>query len=212
MAHSRRTLEQIVARTWEFCLLPAVAIKELVSPPDATADTELPYPSAPAPEFAIESESALLDRLWLTAYACRKSRWPMSLALIEIDEFPKLILTHGPRQAARLARLVHDLCGRRDAAQTSFVPLRQYRFALALADCNHRTARRLCQRLVHDASLLVPADVSTSGAQLSLSIGLSSVPSAAEHFSPQALFKSASLCLWGAQLAGGGTIKSTAPS
>ncbi len=207
MARSGHTIDRFVARARQLYGLPTAAVKAMVSQCDETVVESL-LPSPATTSTTIDTESALFECLALTAYACWRSRWPLSLALIEIDAFPKLILAHGARPAARLARLVHDRCACCAAPQASFTPLRQYRFALTLADCNQRRAGRLCHELVSDVRDLVPADSPESATRISISVGLSTVTIPTQNLVPHALFKSSSLCLWAAQLAGGNTFKS----
>lgn len=175
------------------------------APSSPPAPMVAPTPEPAAAAANLEGEPGLLNRLSLILYACQQSRWPLSLVLVEIDRFPQLVLNQGPQQAARWARQVHEACHQLDIAQGSCVQLRQYRFAVALPQCNRQRAAKLCNHLLQEMRQLSLTD---GGVSPTVSIGLASIDSPAKNFLPVTLVESATRCLSAAQLAGGNTLKS----
>lgn len=182
----------------------------MASGPHASPANEVLWrPSQSTPNAVkVEAEPGLLNHLAMLVYACRQSRWALSLALVEIDHFPELVIKHGPRQANRMARLVHDACRRLDVRQVGCLSLRHDSFGVTLPNCDRHQAAKICDALVQEVRHLAPLEIAESGVPLTVSVGLASVEILPKNFAPKELVDSATRCLSAARLSGGNTLKS----
>jgi hypothetical protein len=153
-------------------------------------------------------DTASLPGLVGTAISrCRQARCPISLALIEIDNYDHWLLQLGPSGAAELVHWLQlgltDWTGHRaPATQVS-----DSSYALIWEDCSRSDAVRGMRQALADAKVWWESRSPGRG-ELTLSAGLATLEFPPRNFPTKQLIDAAYRCLSGAQLSGGDTLKS----
>jgi GGDEF domain-containing protein len=178
-------------------LLASSARTTSAHPPNAT-----PTPHSPAAEIGFTGQvAAAIQR-------ARQARVPVSLAMLAVDHHSELLLHLGPGGVADLLHwLQRDLSewlGERTSAQ----PIGQATFGIVLEQCSRSDAVAAArQALAAMKTWSLPGGLDLDLAP-SLSAGIASLTLPPKNFEAQALVDGARRCLAGAQLSGGGTVKS----
>jgi HD-like signal output (HDOD) protein/GGDEF domain-containing protein len=129
------------------------------SPPSKVApaaDVPGPQPwAAPAAErrraagsAAVEADPGLLGRLAVGVAACRQSRCPLSLLLVQLDHPEELLVERGVEGLGKLRQLLENLCRRIDHPCASCLAHGEVGFALVLPNCERRLAVQLANQLI----------------------------------------------------------------
>jgi HD-like signal output (HDOD) protein len=138
---------------------------------------------------------------------CRAARCPVTLALVEIDEYSNLLLQLGPTPTSELVHWLRlglaDWTGQR--VPVSLVG--DACFALLWEDCSRSDAVRAMRQALVDAKHWWELR-STTRCELTLSAGLATLEFPPRNFPARQLIDAARRCLSGAQLSGGDTLKS----
>ncbi|HEY2883189.1 MAG TPA: HDOD domain-containing protein [Pirellulales bacterium] len=150
----------------------------------------------------------LLQSVAKSVVSCRQNRSPLSLILLEIDQYDKMLAKQELQKAQRISQLVGLVCGRQQHAQGSSIPVRDGCFAVLLPDCDRRQAVDHGQELLREVRRIGQPNSETAENRFSVSIGIATLPMTPKNFQPQTLIDSAARCLHAAQRSSGNTLKS----
>ncbi|HZZ29591.1 MAG TPA: HDOD domain-containing protein [Pirellulales bacterium] len=139
---------------------------------------------------------------------CRRTRQPLSLVLVEIDQFEELSAKWGGHECLRLAKLVSLTCSCVEHAHNVQLQTNECRFALVLPNCDRPGAGEIGHQILSGIRRLSQRHRDVAEAKLKISVGVTTVAMLAKNFLPAMLLDSADRCLHAAQLSGGNTLKS----
>jgi HD-like signal output (HDOD) protein len=154
------------------------------------------------------TDPGLAGRVAAAINRCRLARGPLSLALVEVDQLPELLLHLGP---TGIADMVHWL--RRDVAawagqRSHAFQLGEATLAMVWENCSRSDAAETVRQVQRNLKTWrIPGSTSPDLA-ISLSVGLATLALPPKNFPPDQLIEAAQRCLSGARLSGGGTTKS----
>jgi HD-like signal output (HDOD) protein/GGDEF domain-containing protein len=177
---------------------------------DALFASEHPQPALqrrPAPT-EMGYDPGLLGRLTAAVSTCRNYRAPLSLLLVEIDHYETILVSHGALGAERIVQEVGNVCRSIDHPHAACVQTREVQFAVVLPNCDRRQAVHLANELLNRGRDISAGSTSDSSANITFSVGVSSVATPPKNFPAIDLARSAERCLTGARLSGGNTVKS----
>ena len=176
----------------------------------ASATLSMAKDAAPAdhPIAIADDDPALLGRLNLAVAACRQARCPLSLLLVEIDNFADAHFAHGPEAAASLLQFVESKCDQIDHPSATCIQVREARFAVILPDCDRQQIGRLGKQLVRSFREHSGGGAQSGKPAVTVSAGAASVTQLPKNFPPQDLVEAADRCLYGTQASGGDGLKS----
>ncbi|MBX3411812.1 MAG: HDOD domain-containing protein [Pirellulales bacterium] len=160
------------------------------------------------PTLATNDDPALWGWLRAGVTAARQARQPLSLLLVEIDQYSELVFQHGLTGAKQLVDRVHKVCARIDHPLANSLQIREARFAIVLLDCDRREAARLGREVARTVQSLAPAGVGEDSPDVTVSVGAATVSLPPRNFQPQSLVDAADRCLYGARTSGGDSVKS----
>jgi len=181
--------------------------------------SEIPSPPAPLPASRARGEGgtvtatatadpALLRQLSEASAACRQSRCPLSLLLIQFDGVAELRLTRGLSGFAELRRFLETACREVDHLCAICSSHGEAGFALVLPDCERRPAVELATQLIETVRRLDPGGAGGNHRAVSISAGVATLPMPPRNCLAENLFTAANRCLYGALSSGGGVAKS----
>jgi len=173
----------------------------------ATAEA-MPVASASAGVATVGTESELLSRLATAVAACRQSRCPLSLLLVQLDRTDELILTRGVDGFQRLLRFLRTVCESIDHPTRTCTPSGEAGFALILPDCERSQAIQTGNQLIGQFRRLAPGSGDAERRAVSISVGLATVSLPPKNFPARDLFTAADRCLYGSAASGGNVLKS----
>ena len=179
--------------------------------PSAAAATTAWRTSATTAASAISKpdDDATLNGLLREAVgACRQMRRALSLLLIEVEDYEQVVFAQGLEAARQLLDLLSWECHRIDHVGAWTIQLRESRFAVVLPNCDRRQVLEQGKQLLRQVRHFKGAGLDDAKPPLNISIGAASVALPPKNFPVQELVQSADRCLYGAQAAGGNTIKS----
>jgi HD-like signal output (HDOD) protein len=180
-----------------------------IQPPVSAAPALRPRPiGRAADQSSLSSEVGFAAQVAAAIGRCRAARMPVSLLLVAVDHHSELLLQLGP---GGVADLLHWL--QRDLAEwlgerTSAQPIGQATFGVILEQCSRNdavTAARHALAAMKTWNLPGGLDLDIAP---SLSAGIASLMLPPKNFPAQSLVDGAQRCLAGAQLSGGGSVKS----
>jgi GGDEF domain-containing protein len=157
---------------------------------------------------ACPPSSGLLGRLGAVVAACRQSRCPLSLLLVELSNADELVLKIGLDGVHEACRAVESLCRHVDQRYSLCLPHGDFAFALILADCDRQTAVRLGNQLIRQVGQTPSANPPDGHWTAQVSVGVASVALPPRNFPAHDLIDGASRCLYGSHASGGGVVKS----
>ncbi len=132
---------------------------------------------------------------------CRTEHLPLSVLLVEVDHHGDLVMQCGPHGAQRLLEsLVTAARGLDLAAESTW--MRDGLFAVILPGLDRMRA------VVAGHELVEQARSNKKGLPVSISVGVATVAAAPRNFPPLDLARAAQRCLYAAQAAAGGCVKS----
>jgi PleD family two-component response regulator len=150
----------------------------------------------------------LLQNVAQSIVSSRQNRSPLSLILLEIDQYSKMMSRQEMQKAQRISQLVGLVCGKVHHAKGTILPVRDGCLAVLLPECDRRQAVAHGQELLLELRRIGQPNSETAENRFSVSIGVATVPMAPKNFAPQTLIDSAARCLHAAQQSSGNTLKS----
>jgi HD-like signal output (HDOD) protein/GGDEF domain-containing protein len=158
-------------------------------------------------ERAFQADPQLAGSLTSAIAACRQRRAPVSLVLVQLDQYDELA-GRGAAEAEQAVNRLYSICQGLDHGELRCHRLPRGSVSLVLANCERRQAVRLVQQLLDSWRRLADGARTAAWAGTSISIGLAAVALAPRNFPAQELVTSAARCLSGAQSSGGNCFKS----
>jgi HD-like signal output (HDOD) protein/GGDEF domain-containing protein len=177
--------------------------------PDSAALASRPRRIARASDqSSLACEVGFMTQVSAAIGRCRAARMPVSLLLVAVDHHSELLLQLGPGGVADLLHwLQRDLAewlGERASAQ----PIGQATFGVILEQCSRNDAVSAARHaLAAMKTWSLPGGLDLDIAP-SLSAGIASLTLPPKNFLSESLLDGAQRCLAGAQLSGGGSVKS----
>lgn len=159
----------------------------------------------PAAIGQIVAPADLSSRLAEAVAACRNARCALSLVLLRWDVADQWTGRGITPSAARA--LLKRLCDRIDHAGQTVLPYGDWGFAVILPNCERSAAVDSAHRVISQLKELLP-HAGDRKPSLSLSAGIGTVSLPPRNFPPTDLLNGAARCLSGAQVSGGGVVKS----
>ncbi len=184
--------------------------------------TPQPVDQAPAPQAAAkpaassvgaatataEVDPGLLGRIAVAVAACRQSRCPLSLLMIQIDGANELAMTLGLQGLAKLREFLAVICQSVQHPAKMCLPHDDTTYALVLPDCEKRLAIELGNQLIENVQRFAPAGQGHQRRPIGVNVGVATVSLPPRNFPAEDLFASAQRCLYGSQASGGSVVKS----
>lgn len=151
------------------------------------------------------ADGVLLDRASTAVESCRRSRAPLSLALVAIDDFDRLLLSRGPQGARQVMRMVEAALDAASDSRGGRLQLDERCCAVLLPECDKSLALEVARQAMQG----VERWSSSQGDDLvTLSAGLATLPAPSKGFPVRELVSAAARCLQSAQRSGGRSCKS----
>ena len=140
--------------------------------------------------------------------ACRQSRCPLSLLLVELDDTDGLLTMLGVEGFDALRRRLETDCRGLDHPRAISAAYGEAGFAIILPNCERRQAVEWGDQLQREIRRF--AGCRNAGVQqpIALSVGVATVALPPKNFLPQDLLAGADRCLYGSRVSGGGVVKS----
>jgi HD-like signal output (HDOD) protein/GGDEF domain-containing protein len=212
-AEMRRSLAQSAANLTEGA--------EPEATPVARPQPRTPKP-APAPKVkaatrnenpdvvdgSLDNDPMLMELLSTAVAACRHSRAPLSLALVEIDQFARIEREQGQLQARQIVQRVGAACSELGGSAGLCRQVRPTRFAIVLPGWDRHEASEFHQLLQLALQDVVIEEADGRYSPIRLSVGLAAVTLPPKNFEPLSLLESATRCLGAVRRSGGATLKS----
>ncbi len=152
-------------------------------------------------------DPGLNGRVTLSVEACRRARCPVSLALIEIDNFNNLLLERSFSGADKSVRVMERLIDKvRDTGDTR-MRLDDGRFAVVCGDCDRGQAVTLANQLLGEVRRAATGRREEGGG-FTASIGVATLSIPSRNFPAHELIAAAQRCLNAAKASGGDGSKS----
>jgi HD-like signal output (HDOD) protein/GGDEF domain-containing protein len=149
-------------------------------------------------------EPALEAQVEKAIQHARQGRQPVNLAVLELDDFSRLIVRWGPERAGELIFELRQWLSERDE-QCSPLLLSDSRLAIIWENTSRGEAVDISREILEN----IHSEFGLPN-EFSLSIGLAALEFAPKNYPPRQLVEAAFSCLSAAQLSGGGTVKSIA--
>lgn len=140
--------------------------------------------------------------------ACRHTRSPLSLLLVELNHADRLLDERGAQAVELLHRLLEALCRRLDHPGMTCLAYGPVGCALILPDCDRGQAAQLGNQLIGAVRRLGHARTAGVQRAFNVSVGAASVALPPKNFPAEHLVQSASRCLYGSRTSGGSVMKS----
>ncbi len=175
---------------------------------DASATATQTRQAVVAKDVAVWNDPGLMGRVVASLANCRQARQPLSLALLEVDNYSDWILTHGTAGTQKLMQLVASVLSANTDRDEDLQQLGDGQFVLLLVDYDRSQANELAREAMRQVRQWSEQRQEHLGRSLSLSVGLASLLIPPKNFPPEELVSAAKRCLQGAQLSGGDTLKS----
>jgi len=154
------------------------------------------------------ADPALSHRLAVAVAACRQSRCPLSLLLVELDRADELLAIRGRAGFEELMRFLETACRSGDRPGVVCLPHREAGFALVLPNCERRVAIEVGYHLIGEVHRRAPPGVDEMQRTVNVSVGVATVALPPKNFNGDDLLAAAARCLYGSQASGGGVVKS----
>ncbi|MCA9271366.1 MAG: diguanylate cyclase, partial [Planctomycetales bacterium] len=148
----------------------------------------------------------LVSRVARSVALCRRRRAPLSLMLVEIDEFDDLVMQYGLAAAEAAHARIMALAGAVAQPAPQTIAVGDGRFAALLEETERSVAVTAARNLllVADEALARLSPPMTAA----LSVGIACVALPAKNFPPADLVEAAQRCVFGVTAMGGGGVKS----
>ena len=155
-----------------------------------------------------QADGGLLGQLAVAVAACRQSRCPLSLLLVELDQTDELVLAHGLNGFRELRSMVENACRAVDHRCATCLPYGEAGFALLLVDCDRQMAVRQGNRLIARVAKGVSGPGIGRHVGSSIGVGAATLSLPPKNFPPKDLLLAANRCVYGSRTSGGGVVKS----
>ena len=139
-----------------------------------------PRPTA-TPAAVVAGTSGLLVQLETVVAACRQTRRPLSLLLVELSDTDDLLVKRGLEGVHGMRRSLESLCRNIDHRCAICQPYGDFGFAVILADCDRQMAVRLGNQLIQDVDRLSSQGSPDDRPIVGLSVGVATVALPAEE-------------------------------
>jgi GGDEF domain-containing protein len=160
------------------------------------------------PSAASAFDAGLHGRLIAAASDCRQRRCELTLLLVEIDQYTSQLAVLGSKVSDPLQSWIGDSCTALLPLEARALHICDSRWAILISDCDRKMAVRAANDLMASReTTFARYGLSTLPAP-TLSIGAATLAAVPKNFSPQDILDSAERCLYAAQSAGGGMVKS----
>ncbi len=176
----------------------------LAEPPEAASAR----PVEPRKSAVSEADPRLLGKLSAAVTACRQSRWPLSLLLVDLGQAEDLLMSLGPEGFAGLHRFLEKACREVDHPSATYMPLGESAFAIILPDCERQTAVRLGNQLIDRVRYGSVGRRREQQPKPQVGVGAVTVSLPPRNFPATDLLVAADRCLYGSHASGGGVVKS----
>ncbi|MBX7166253.1 MAG: HDOD domain-containing protein [Pirellulales bacterium] len=154
----------------------------------------------------LSGETAVIGQLTAAAAACRAARCPLSLLLVEIDQYAALAFAYGIEQCQAWQSMLEEVCQGLDVSQCVVLAARDARLAVVLPGVERRGATEIAGAIARTVRNFAQLDAGKPA--VTVSIGAAAVSIISKNFRPADLWEKADRCLYGAQAAGGDSAKS----
>lgn len=155
-----------------------------------------------------QPDRAVLGRLAMAVAACRQTRSPLSLLMVELVGSEELTLTCGREGFGRVMHLLERACAGLDHPQSVLLPLGETGLAVILPDCDRRQAVELGHQVLEAMRRAVAKWAAPGGMIPAVAAGVASVAMPPKNFPAPDLWNAAQRCLNGSRACGGGVVKS----
>jgi len=197
------------------------AVQRLASQPD-TRSTPRPHLISPGSDPQLRprrgrggvaaapstNDPGILGHVASAIANCRKSRCAISLALVELDDYESLFLTHGVDGAFQTVERLRSALAILLDGEGHLLQADDARFAVILEDCDRQQAVTLIRNLVQGVRRWSANHTGNRGSIRSISAGLATLSMPPKNFPTHELLDSAQRCLDGVKLSGGDSVKS----
>ncbi len=163
-------------------------------------------PGAPARMAAVQS--ALVDQINASVAECRQERCPLSLLLVELDAYEKLVLAQGSDAAENVVRLLKVVTAAFCKTRGASLRAGDARFAVILEDYDRRQAVEAADQLVRGLHRWSQDRADEGDPLITVSIGVATVAMPPKNFPATDLLEAVERCLYGAKASGGNGLKS----
>ena len=212
-------------RLWHETESLTSAVQQLVDPGSTTAGPdELPdIPTEMA--FGIQSvptaigraaevagpgdiDPGFLGQVAAAVAGARQTRCPLSLLLVQIDNFDDLIITRGVEGASAMTRLLEAVVRAVNEGGGACLPTDEAGFAAIWENCDRQQGVELGRKLVAGIRDWSKQRGEECGLSMTVSAGVATVTLPPKNFPAQDLIEAAQRCLYAAQSSGGDGLKS----
>lgn len=141
--------------------------------------------------------------------ACRQARCPLSLLLIDLDNYELLHFHLGANGQQKLFERLQELCEMVDRPGSRSLVARDARLALIVPNCDRQQAARLGKELIQEVQAWsVDSAAEDEIPAATISVGAASVSCVSKNFPFRDLLESADRCVYAAHHSGGNGVKS----
>jgi len=141
--------------------------------------------------------------------ACRQARCPLSLLLIDLDQYETLVFQLGVDRSRGLFDDLHELCQQVDQPGSRCLAVGDARLALVVPNCDRQQAVRLGRDLAQRVRAWAHStSTDEDGPMATISVGAASVSCVSKNFPFRNLLESAERCVYAARSGGGDAVKS----
>ncbi len=182
---------------------PAPRLVSGKSSPRAAEVTARWVPARPT-----DPDRGLLGQLAAAVAACRQSRCPLSLLLVELGGADELVLAHGMERFHELRSALEKACRSLDCDQLTCLPHGEAGFAAILTGRDRQLAVRLGNRLIEQVARSAATMGTGKHPIPAIGVGAATVCMPPKNFPAKDLLQAANRCLYGSHASGGGVVKS----
>jgi len=161
-----------------------------------------------AVERETTNDPGMLGHVAAAISRCRKSRREISLALVELDDFETLFLTHGVEGTYQVAERLRSILVRLLDGEGRLLEIGDARFAVIMEDFDRQQAVSLVRHVVAGIRRASVENATHDEAIRSISVGLATLAMPPKNFPTHELIDAAQRCLDGVKLSGGDSVKS----
>lgn len=141
--------------------------------------------------------------------ACRQARCPLSLLLVDLDNYESLHFHLGANGQQKLFERLQNLCRQVDQPGSRSLVAGDARLALIVPNCDRQQAARLGKELIQEVQAWsADSPVEDEAPAATISVGAASVSCVSKNFPFRDLLESADRCVYAAHHSGGNGVKS----
>lgn len=179
------------------------------SPSIETNMNTQPRASSTDVQQATTEDVRLNAHLTAAVAACRQARCPLSLLLIDLDNYEALCFHLGSNGQQQVFERLQDLCQSVDQPGSRSMVAGDARLALIVPNCDRQQAARLGKELIQEVQAWSQGAASDDESPPpTISVGAASVSCVSKNFPFRDLLESADRCVYAAHHSGGNGVKS----